>query len=230
MNRVIRSFSVVVVVVALTFGENVTLRAGAQSSALAAQTTVAKAPPVTAGGADPFLWLEDKDGARSMAWVKTENAKTLPVLQSDPHYVSLYADALKIAQAKGRIPVPSILHGAIYNFWQDDQHVRGIFRRTTATSYASATPHWTTVLDLDALATSEKANWVWEGVDCYWPAEQRCLLALSDGGEDARTIREFDLATDRSCPADSRFRAASSKPRGRMRIRCWFRASGIRAS
>ncbi len=200
MNRVIRSLGVVALIVALIFGQNLALRAGAQSSALAAQATVAQAPPVTPAGADPYLWLEDKDGAQSMAWVQTENAKTLPVLQGDPHYAALYADALKIAQAKGRIPVPSIIHGAIYNFWQDDQHVRGIYRRTTPSSYASASPHWTTVLDLDALAASEKANWVWEGVDCYWPAEQRCLLALSDGGEDARTIREFDLHTQSFVP------------------------------
>ena len=195
MNRVTSSLSLVAIIIAMAFAQNLALPAGAQSSALTAQTTVAKAPPVTPGGADPFLWLEDKDGARSMAWVQSENAKTLPGLQGDPHYAALYADALKIAQAKGRIPVPSIIHGAIYNFWQDDQHVRGIFRWTTPSSYASAAPHWTTVLDLDALAASEKANWVWEGVDCYWPAEQRCLLALSDGGEDARTIREFDLRT-----------------------------------
>jgi prolyl oligopeptidase len=53
----------------------------------------------------------------------------------------------------------------------------------------------TTVLDLDALASTEKANWVWHGADCVRPAETRCLLMLSDGGEDAVTVREFDLTT-----------------------------------
>ena len=33
---------------------------------------------------DPYLWLEDVHGARAMAWVRDENAKTLAVLQRDP--------------------------------------------------------------------------------------------------------------------------------------------------
>ena len=49
------------------------------------------------------------------------------------------------------------------------------------------------MLDLDALAKSESANWVWEGDDCLHPSESRCLIDLSDGGEDAVTVREFDL-------------------------------------
>jgi prolyl oligopeptidase len=49
------------------------------------------------------------------------------------------------------------------------------------------------VLDLDSLAKAEKANWVWQGATCAEPAEQRCLVLLSDGGEDASTVREFDL-------------------------------------
>ena len=49
------------------------------------------------------------------------------------------------------------------------------------------------MLDLDTLAKNESANWVWHGADCAPPAERRCLLSLSDGGEDAATVREFDL-------------------------------------
>ena len=164
------------------------------------QTTVAKAPPQGADAADPYLWLEDKDGARAMAWVREQNAKTLPVLQADPHYATLYAQALKIDQSAERIPYPSFLHGDIYNFWQDDRHVRGIWRRTSLQSYRTASPAWRTVLDLDALAKRERANWVWEGSDCAQPAETRCLLHLSDGGEDAQTLREFDLTTGRFVP------------------------------
>jgi prolyl oligopeptidase len=73
--------------------------------------------------------------------------------------------------------------------------VRGVWRKTSKADYASADPHWTTVLDLDALSTAEKANWVWEGANCLSPDDRRCLIMLSDGGEDAQTVREFDLKT-----------------------------------
>ena len=144
---------------------------------------------------DPNLWLEDQRGARAMAWVNAENAKTLAVLEKDPHFAPLYRDALAAAQASDRIPYASFTGGELLNFWQDSAHVRGIWRRTSVSSYGSARPQWTTVLDLDSLARVEKANWVWKGADCAEPAERRCLIALSDGGEDAVTVREFDLGT-----------------------------------
>src|SRR4029077_16073629 len=129
------------------------------------------------------------------AWVQAENAKTSAVLERDPHYQSFYAAAQKIAESNDRIPFPTTIGGEIYNFWRDQTHVRGIWRRTSSQSYATAKPAWTTVLDLDALAKSEHANWVFEGSDCVYPDEHRCLIQLSDGGEDAQTIREFDVTT-----------------------------------
>jgi prolyl oligopeptidase len=53
------------------------------------------------------------------------------------------------------------------------------------------------VLDLDALAKTEGANWFWAGADCAEPDERRCMVALSDGGEDAVTLREFDVPSAR---------------------------------
>jgi len=144
---------------------------------------------------DPFLWLEDVSSPRAMSWVETHNKRATDVLETDPRYQRFYAQALEIAQAKDRIPTGSFIGGQVYNFWQDNDHVRGIWRRTSTDSYASGKPQWETVLDLDALAASEKANWVWKGAQCARPLERRCLINLSDGGEDAVTIREFDLAT-----------------------------------
>lgn len=194
MNKTARSFGIALILGALVLSQYVGLPARAQSTT-AAQTTVAKALPASADGTDPYQWLEDKDGTRSMAWVKEQNAKTLPVLEGDAHYPALYKDALAIAQAKGRIPNPDTIGDAIYNFWQDDLHVHGIWRRTTPASYASTSPAWTTVLDLDALSAKEHTSWVWKGAECAWPAETRCLVSLSNGGEDAVTVREFNLQT-----------------------------------
>jgi prolyl oligopeptidase len=144
---------------------------------------------------DAYLWLEDVHGARAMAWVNAENAKTTAVLEKDPRWEGIYNAALTMAQAKDRLPYVSYIRGELYNFWQDSAHVRGIWRKTSLESYRRPSPNWTTVLDVDALAKTEKANWVFHGYTCQQPAEKRCLVNLSDGGEDANTIREFDLGS-----------------------------------
>jgi len=145
--------------------------------------------------ADPYIWLEDANGARAMDWVNAHNAKAVAVLEGDARYPTLYKEALAIAEAKDRIPVGNFLHGEIYNFWQDSDHLRGIWRRTTLASYRTDSPQWTTVLDITALGKAEGKSWVFRGAICAKPAEKRCLVELSDGGEDAATIREFDLDT-----------------------------------
>jgi len=164
----------------------------------AAVSRLATAQPArTDTTSDPYRWLEEMTGARAMEWVKSENGRTSGILEKDPRYAANYASALALAQASDRLPAVSFIGGRLYNFWQDAQHVRGIWRSTTLASYQTAKPAWTTALDLDALAKVEKANWVWKGADCNSPGEQRCLLNLSDGGEDAVTVRELDLTTHR---------------------------------
>ena len=145
---------------------------------------------------DPYLWLEDVHSARAMSWVQAENEKTLAVLEKDSHYPELYSEALAIAEAEDRIPMPSTIGGAIYNFWQGKGHTRGYWRKTTLDSYRTASPDWMTVLDLDELALSEKANWFIKNIDPVEPKENKCLISLSDGGEDAVTVREFDLTSN----------------------------------
>ncbi|HVO44695.1 MAG TPA: prolyl oligopeptidase family serine peptidase [Steroidobacteraceae bacterium] len=161
---------------------------------------------------DPYIWLEQVDGKRAMTWVHAENNKTLAVLEKDPRYAGLYSDALAIAEARDRIPAPSSLDGSIFNFWQDSDHVRGILRRTSLESYRTDAPQWTTVLDVDALAKAEKANWFLKDNTCAEPAEQHCVLSLSDGGEDAVTVREFDVKAARF--TENGF----SLPRGKQRV------------
>ncbi len=159
------------------------------------ETPVTPKPQAASANADPFLWLEDIHGRRAMDWVEKENTRTLAVLQGDPRYAQLHAEALRIASAADRIPYPELIGAAVYNFWQDGNHVRGLWRRTSRAGYADAQPSWETVIDLDALSAAEKANWVWEGANCPPPHYRRCLVALSDGGEDATELREFDLAS-----------------------------------
>ncbi|MBV9317610.1 MAG: hypothetical protein JOZ34_09120, partial [Gammaproteobacteria bacterium] len=49
--------------------------------------------------ADPYLWLEDVHGAKSMEWVKAQNARSIAALRADPDYQSDYDSILKVMDA-----------------------------------------------------------------------------------------------------------------------------------
>lgn len=153
------------------------------------------AAQTTTETADKYQWLEDVNGERSLAWVRAENARTDKVLKSDPRYEQFEAAALKVLESPTRLPEPDLNGQDIYNFWQDAEHQDGILRRTNVTDYLTADPHWQTVLDYDALSKRDQTKWVAHGRGCLYPGNGLCMVALSAGGEDAATMREFNLQT-----------------------------------
>ena len=144
---------------------------------------------------DPYIWLEEARSDEALAWVNEENARTLSMLETDPRFEGLKAEALAIFDSEDRIPFVSFRPDGLYNFWQDKENPKGLLRRTTVESYKTDTPEWETVLDIDALAAAEGKEWVYKGSTCLPPALNKCMIALSDGGEDATIMREFDTAT-----------------------------------
>ena len=143
--------------------------------------------------ADPYLWLEDIEGERALAWVRERNARSLARLERDPRYAETESAIRAIVLAKDRIPMPTLRGGYVYNFWQDETHVRGLWRRTTLGSYETDAPEWQVLLDVDALARQEEENWVFHGASPLPPDGARCLVWLSRGGKDASVLREFDV-------------------------------------
>lgn len=156
--------------------------------------SAAWAAGLTPDSPDPWLWLADLKSAKAQDWVKAHNDKALAALKSDPRYAETHDALLKILDANDRIADGQLDHGDVLNFWQDKDHVRGLWRKTTIADYKTATPHWETLLDVDKLDADEHANFVWQGADCA-PGNDHCLLTLSPGGSDATTVREFDPST-----------------------------------
>ncbi len=144
---------------------------------------------------DPFLWLEDVEGERAMAWVEAQNAATAAELEASPLYDALYQDALAVVTSDDRIPYPDLRGDHVYNFWTDADNPRGLWRRAALADYLGGEPTWETVIDVDALGQAEDVNWTWGGTVCLPPENTRCLVRLSRGGADATEVREFDTET-----------------------------------
>jgi len=144
---------------------------------------------------DPYLWLEEVEGEKALEWVRAQNAESLAVLEADPRFQPMLAEAKEILNSTARIPDGAIHNGQVYNFWQDADHVRGLWRRASVKSYRSGAPDWETVLDYDKLAADEGRNWVAGAIACLYPAYAHCMVELSDGGKDAGYWREFNTET-----------------------------------
>jgi prolyl oligopeptidase len=141
---------------------------------------------------DPFLWLEDVEGAKALAWAREQNQKTTAEFEKVKQFKPIYDKTLQIMDSEERIPFPNLNGDMVYNFWQDKDHPRGIWRRATLSSYRTPAPQWETVIDVDALMKADGVPWAWKGADCLEPEERLCIVSLARGGSDAAVYREFD--------------------------------------
>ncbi|ANF59469.1 prolyl oligopeptidase [Halotalea alkalilenta] len=151
---------------------------------------------------DPWRWLEEVDSPDALAWVEARNRETFALLGEDAGFERLARRLLEIEQRDSRIPYVVARDQWFYNFWQDSEHPRGVWRRTQWPSYLSDTPDWEVLIDVDALNRQEGEQWVWHGARCLPPERdgepwRRALVALSRGGADADVTREFDLVDKR---------------------------------
>ncbi|MFJ9594404.1 prolyl oligopeptidase family protein [Streptomyces virginiae] len=144
---------------------------------------------------DPYLWLEDVSGETALAWVRERNAETVEALTGDPGFKVLEQEMREVLDDDGRIPYVFRRGRHLYNFWQDADHVRGLWRRTTLEEYRTDRPAWEVLLDLDALADAEGEKWAWAGSRVLAPEHRHALILLSRDGADACVVREFDLET-----------------------------------
>ena len=143
--------------------------------------------------ADPYMWLEDVDSERSMEFVNQHNTGSVDVLNKLPTYQPIYDKCLEIYNSTDRIVYPTTYGDFIYNFWQDKEHVRGIWRRSPKADYIAGNPKWEILMDIDAMSEADGVKWVYKGAAGLYPKYDRFLVSLSNGGGDAVVIKEFDV-------------------------------------
>lgn len=141
---------------------------------------------------DFLCTLELPQDDAALRWVAEQNHITMAKFARSGRFQEIQQTILQSLNDQANIPWGVHYHDTVYNFWQDDNHPRGIWRRTHKTSYLTADPEWETVLDIDWLNEEEDANWSYQGADLLYPDFTRALVFLSGGG-DACEIREFDL-------------------------------------
>jgi prolyl oligopeptidase len=161
-------------------------------------------------GADQYQWLEEVAAPGALDWVRERNTEALAGLSGGARFEELRTGIRQVLDADDRIPYVGRRGGYLYNFWQDADHPRGLWRRTTLAEYRKDRPGWEILLDVDELGAQEGESWVWQGATVLRPGGyRRALVELSRGGADASVVREFDVAERRF--VDGGFTVAEAK-------------------
>lgn len=137
-------------------------------------------------------FLDEIRGEEALAWVRERDEEAEARL-GGPIREDLEARIHKVLTSPDRIPGVVLRREWAYNFWTDEDHPRGLWRRQLANDYLAGGEEWDVLLDLDALAEAEGRSWVFHGASVARPDWDLALIDLSDGGADADETREFSI-------------------------------------
>src|SRR5690625_2598342 len=101
--------------------------------------------------ADPLLWMEEVEGEEAQDSVRYRNDDEAAHLAQAAELQTTKQRTRSVLDSDEKLPAVAKIGDYYHNFWRDETHERGIWRRTTLDSYRSAEPEWETVLDIDAL-------------------------------------------------------------------------------
>ena len=65
---------------------------------------------------DPYLWLEEVESEKALAWAKQRSVADTAVIEAVPEFSELHEKLVEIYNSRDRIPSPSIRGPWIYNF------------------------------------------------------------------------------------------------------------------
>jgi prolyl oligopeptidase len=149
-------------------------------------------PTIASPDDDPYLWLEEIEGERALAFVTQQSTLTLERF-GDAGFADDRDTLTAIYDRPDNIPYVARRGGFLYNLWKDANNPRGIWRRTTFDEFRGPNPKWEALLDVDKLALEENQDWILSWIKPQPGASPRAMLSLSRGGSDAATLREFDI-------------------------------------
>jgi len=110
-------------------------------------------PTVSAPDDDPYIWLEDIEAQQAVAWVDAQNAATLQRF-GGPGFIADRDMLRAILDRPDNIPFIARRGALVFNFWNDAEHPRGLWRSTTLDRFRAGEPEWDIILDVDQLAAS----------------------------------------------------------------------------
>ena len=98
--------------------------------------TIDARPTLSSPDDDPYLWLEEIEGARALAWVEAQNAATMQRF-GDGRFAADSDLLAAIFDRPDNLPFIARRGTRVFNFWKDASHPRGLWRTTSLESFAN---------------------------------------------------------------------------------------------
>ena len=93
---------------------------------LAACATPGPTATTTPEPADPYLWLEEVQGEKALAWVRERNAEAEALLTAQPGFATTRDQLRAVLEDRSRLARVQRVGGHVYNLWTDAAHRRGL--------------------------------------------------------------------------------------------------------
>ena len=150
-----------------------------------------------------------------MAWVKEQNAQSVKELEARPEFKGLHEKLVAIYNSRDRIPTAAKRGKWLYDFWQDAENPRGVWRRTTMEEYRKKDPAWGDGARRRASSPPTKTrSGCSRARTASSPITRAASSSLFRGGADAAEIREFDAGEEGV--REGRLRAQGIEGLGRL--------------
>ncbi|MGD9253198.1 MAG: S9 family peptidase, partial [Holophagae bacterium] len=72
---------------------------------------------VFAADDDPYLWMEEVENEKALAWAKERAETDTAVIEAVPEFEAIKQELVEIYTSSDRIPTPAIRGEWVYNFW-----------------------------------------------------------------------------------------------------------------
>jgi prolyl oligopeptidase len=145
---------------------------------------------------DLHSWLETIQSPRVNRWVRNHNKRTTRTLTQTKSYAKIKRELYCASLRESKISFADYdRHNEFHDFFSDEAHPRGQWRKTSLKEYLKPNPKWDIVLDVDKLAKAEGKDWI---LDQFVDSEKNknsVLVFLSNGGSDATEVREYNIKT-----------------------------------
>lgn len=140
---------------------------------------------------DEFIWLESSGSEKTNSWIAETNKSTLATLDT-PAFHEIKKSRMGNAKA-ARVEQPFYLGNMLARITLPSAKSKGILQVASPSDIEYSEIVWKELINFDTLGAKESIRWEYDQSICNPENLNRCMVGISNDGENKTEYREFDL-------------------------------------